>query len=400
MIKRRVPPKREVVGEGEGRSLRAFLRVLVVLVLLLGSLGAALSYPLLVRGWAWLDVSFRYPWALLLLVLVPVVLWRGTQGEDARVPRLRVGTVRAIAVGPRGMRAWLRDLPGVVRATAVAMIALALAQPISLMRPETTDELGIDIVLVLDMSGSMRAIMDAPPSELPKRVKGKGLRPTRLDIAKSVMQDFIAQRKTDRIGVVVFSTSAYVLSPPTLDYQLLDTLVDKMSLDLIDGSSTAIGDALGVAVARLRRSDARSKAIVLFTDGDSNSGTIAPQYAAHLATVVGCRVYTIQIGNGDDVEVQDGVDLFGNPRYVRQKFPVNPELLQEIAKTTGGEAFVATDAKGLRGSMHDVLNALEKTRFEATQASFEDLFALFLLPGVLLIAFDALLRAWLLRRFP
>jgi len=400
MIKRRVSLERNDEQGAGGRRNRAVLRAFVLLVLLLAVFGLALAYPAAMRGWAWLGVTWRHPWALLLLALVPVVLWRGTIGEDSRVPRLRMGTLSTLLVGPKGWRAWFRDLPGVLRAAAVALIALALAQPISLMRPETTDELGIDIVLVLDLSGSMRAVMDAQPSDLPKRTGPRGIRPTRLDVAKSVMQDFVSLRKTDRIGVVVFSTTAYVLSPPTLDYQLLDTLVGKMSLDLIDGSSTAIGDALGVAVARLRRSDARSKAIVLLTDGDSNSGTIAPQYAAHLATVVGCRVYTIQIGNGDDVEVQDGVDLFGNPHYVQRRFPVNPELLRDIAKTTGGEAFVATDAKALRESMHDVLNALEKTKFEATQASYEDLFVLFLLPGVLLVALDALGRAWLLRRFP
>jgi Ca-activated chloride channel family protein len=400
-MKKKRDPQTPAGGPRQDKRVgRTVVRVLIVLALQAIVLGLALAYPLAMRGWTWLDVTWRHPWALLLLLLAPVVLWRGTLGEDARLPRLRLGTIHPLAAGPRGFRARLRDLPGVLRATAVAMLAIALAQPISLMRPESTDELGIDIVLVLDLSGSMRAVMDAPPSELPRRVNPKGLRPTRLDVAKNVVQDFVALRKTDRIGVVVFGKSAYVLSPPTLDYQLLDTLVGKMTLDLIDGTATAIGDALGVAVARLRRSDARSKAVVLLTDGDSNAGTIAPQYAAHLATVVGCRVYTIQIGNGDDVDVQDGVDLFGHPRYVQRRFPVNPELLREIAKTTGGETYVATDAKALRESMHDVLNNLEKTRFEASQATYEDLFVLILLPGVLLVALDALGRAWLLRRFP
>lgn len=379
---------------------RLTTRLLILAGLQLAVLVGALAYPLAVRGWTWLDVTWRHPYALLLLLLVPFVLWRGTFGEDARVPRLQMGTIHPLARGPQGWRARLRDLPGILRATAMAMLAIALAQPISLMRPESTDELGIDIVLVLDLSGSMRAVMDAPASELPKRVNPKGSRPVRLDVAKLVVQDFIARRKSDRIGVVVFGKAAYVLSPPTLDYQLLDTLVGKMTLDVIDGTATAIGDALGVAVARLRRSDARSKAVVLLTDGDSNAGAIAPEYAAHLATVVGCRVYTIQIGNGDVVDVQDGVDLFGHPRYVQRRFPVNPELLRKIATTTGGEAYVATDAKDLKESMHDVLNALEKTRFEATQATYEDLFVLILLPGVLLVALDALGRAWLLRRFP
>ncbi len=361
---------------------------------------AALAYPYAMRGAEWWNVQFRSPWALLLLLLVPVVLWRGTIGEDARMPRLRIGTLQPLAAGPRGPRAWFRDLPGVLRALAVGMIALSLARPISLARPDSADELGIDIVLVLDLSGSMRAVMDAPANQLPPEVRNGKLRPTRLDMAKEVIRDFISRRKTDRIGVVVFGRSAYVLSPPTLDYHLLDTLVSKMSLDLIDGSATAIGDATGVAVARLRRSDARSKAIILLTDGDSNAGAISPEYAAHLATVVGCKIYTIQIGNGDDVEVQDGTDLFGHPQYVRARYPVNPQLLQKMSSETGGKSYVATDAMALSRSMHDVLDSLEKTRFEASAASFEDLFPLVLLPGVLLVAIDALLRASWLRRFP
>jgi Ca-activated chloride channel family protein len=286
----------------------------------------------------------------------------------------------------------------VVRAVAIALLALAMARPVSTSRPDTENESGIDIVLVLDLSGSMRAVFDAPPGA--QRLGPIGARATRLDTAKDVIRDFISRRKTDRIGVVVFGKSAYVLSPPTLDYHLLDLLVDKMSLEVIDGTATAIGDAVGVAVARLRRSDARSKAVVLLTDGDSNAGSIAPEYAGHLATVIGAKIYTIQIGNGDEVEVQDGVDLFGQAHYARARFPVNPALLKKLAADTGGEAYVATDARALTASMHDVLNRLEKTRFEASTASFEDLFPLLLLPGVALVALDALLRAWVMRRFP
>jgi Ca-activated chloride channel homolog len=378
---------------------RQALRAAAIVGLLLLALGVASAWPLLDRGEEWLGVSWQQPWALLLLLLAPAVLWRGTFGEDARTPRLRLGTVAPLAAGPKGVRAWMRDVPGVLRASAIVFMALSLARPVSYSRPDSSDEKGIDIILVLDLSGSMKAVMDAPPGSLPSRPTGVQ-RPTRLDVAKEVIRDFIGRRKTDRIGVVVFGKAAYVLSPPTLDYHLLDTLVSKMSLELIDNTATAIGDAVGVAVARLRRSEARSKAVVLLTDGDSNAGSISPDYAAHLAKVVGCRVYTIQIGNGDDVEVQDGFDYFGNPRYVRVRYPVNPELLKKIAGETGGSAYVATDAKGLSESMHDVLNQLEKTRFEASLASFEDLFPLMLLPAVALIALDALIRAWALRRFP
>jgi Ca-activated chloride channel family protein len=296
----------------------------------------------------------------------------------------------------------LRDLPGVLRAVALIFGILALARPVNTLRPDVQDEEGIDIVLVLDLSGSMRAAMDNLPPDLenfvPKRQMG--VRPTRLDAARAVIRDFIAQRKTDRIGVVVFGSDAYVLSPPTLDYHLLDSLVAKMDLDLIDGNGTAIGDALGVAAARLRRSTARSKAVVLLTDGDNNGGKLAPQYAAHLVNTVGARLYTVQIGQGDIAEVMDGVDLFGQPHYQTRTFPVNPKLLKELAEETGGTMYVATDATALRAGFHDVLNKLEKTKFESSVATFEELFRYLLLPAVMLLALDALLRALWLRRFP
>ena len=212
--------------------------------------------------------------------------------------------------------------------------------------------------------------------------------------------DFIGRRKSERIGVVVFGKAAYVLSPPTLDYQLLSTLVSKMELDLIDGSSTVIGDALGVAVARLRKGTAKSRAIILLTDGDNKGGGIAPEYAAKLATVVGAKVFPIQIGDGDTAELQQGFDLFGNPRYAQVDFPVNPTLLEKIAYMTSGQMYVANDAEALRASLHDVLDQLEKTSFEATVSSFLDLYRFFLLPGVLLIALDAILRTLVFRRFP
>jgi Ca-activated chloride channel family protein len=112
------------------------------------------------------------------------------------------------------------------------------------------------------------------------------------------------------------------------------------------------------------------------------------------------KLFTVQIGQGDQSEVQDGVDLFGQPRYVPQSFPVNPELLKKLAKETGGATYVATDAKTLQASFHDVLNKLEKTKLEASVATFEDLFGYYLLPGVLLLTAEALLRAIVLRRFP
>lgn len=368
-----------------------------VLVLLAG-----FAYPLLARGTELLSANYQAPWMLLGLLVVPLVFWRGVWGEDRRIPRIRMGTLAPLAVGPSGARVWLRDLPGVIRSVALGLFVLSLARPVDTLHPQAADEEGIDIVIALDMSGSMKAVLDNVPEDLMRYIppQPRGVRPTRLDAAKAVVRDFIARRKSDRIGIVVFGSSAYVLSPPTLDYHLLDALVSKMDLNLIDASGTAIGDGVGVGVARLRKSSAKSKALILLTDGDNNRGKLAPEYAAHLANNVGVKLFTVQIGQGDQSEVQDGVDLFGQPRYVPQSFPVNPELLKKLAKETGGASYVATDAKTLQASFHDVLNKLEKTKLEASVATFEDLFGYYLLPGVLLLTAEALLRAIVLRRFP
>ncbi len=387
-------------------------RILGIAVGTLTFLVLGLLYPALARGEAWLGAIWTVPvlaWLPrearlptligLIVVLGALVIWRMTLAADARTPRLRMSTVAPLLTGPRGFRTKLRDMPGMIRVAAIALAILAIGRPQNVLRGENTDEKGIDIVLVLDLSGSMRALMEADSA--PSRPQAGGVtRLTRLETAKEVILDFVARRKNDRIGVVVFGRSAYILSPPTLDKSLLAGLVSKMDLGLIDGNGTAIGDAVGTAVARLRRSSARSKAIILLTDGDSNAGSIAPDYAAHLAQTQAVRVYTVQIGNGDDVDVQEGTDIFGQPRFVREHFPVNPELLKRMASTTGGDSFVANDKRGLELSMHQILDKLEKTRFEAQAATMEDLFPFLLLPAVMLLALEALIRVFIVRRFP
>ncbi|HEV8550735.1 MAG TPA: VWA domain-containing protein [Polyangiaceae bacterium] len=374
--------------------------VAVFSLVVLGLLAA--TYPLLARGDELTHARWSEPWALLGLLVVPLVFYRLLFGEDRRTPRLRLGTLSPLLVGPAGPRVLLRDVPGIAKTLGLALCVGALARPLNTLRPVTTDEEGIDIVVALDLSGSMKSVLDNVPDDLraylpPAR---NGVRPTRLDVAKGVLRDFIARRKTDRIGVVVFGADAYIVSPPTLDYHLLDELVKRMDVDLIDSAGTAIGDALGVAVARLRRSTAKSKAIILLTDGANQGGRLAPEYAPKLANTVGAHIYTIQIGQGEEALIQQGVDMFGQPRYVRVPFPVNPKLLKALADQTGGHTYVASDAKSLQASFHDVLDKLEKTKLSASVAHFEDLYRYLLIPGVLLLALDALLRALVLRRFP
>jgi Ca-activated chloride channel family protein len=397
----------------------------LVLLATIAVLALALVYPALARGEAWRGAKWTaWPGALgshpstadtlgwiaraswcgaiaLALLTVPFAVWRMTLGADARVPRLGLPTLAPLVVGPRGWRTPFRDAPGILRGAALVLAVLALGRPQSVLRGDNLEEKGIDIVLVLDLSGSMAAVMDAPANDL---VPGLGARPahraTRIDVAKDVLIDFVRRRKTDRIGAVVFAKQAFVLSPPTLDYGLIASLVSRIELGVIDSSKTAIGDAVGTAVARMRRSSARSKAVVLLTDGDSNEGVISPEYSAHLAQKEGVRVYTVQIGNGDDVDVQTGTDLFGQPVYARKRFPVNPELLRSMSHETGGEAFIATDKSGLENSMHSILDHLEKTKFESEASTMEDLFPFLLVPAVVLLALEALMRLALVRRFP
>ena len=227
------------------RSVRAGLLVVFTVATLL----VGLSYPALGRGDELLHAHWQTPWFLLGLLLVPAVFYRATLGEDRRMPRLKLGTLHALRVGPSGARVWLRDLPGVLRTVGFALCVLSLGRPVNTLHPQSADEEGIDIVVVLDLSGSMQAAISNLPEDLQSYVapKPRGVRPTRIDAAKAVIRDFISRRKTDRIGMVVFGASAYVLSPPTLDYHLLDELVGKMELNVIDPDGTAIGDAVGVA---------------------------------------------------------------------------------------------------------------------------------------------------------
>ncbi len=346
-------------------------------------------------------LRFAAPWSLAGLLLVPLVLWRALVVEETARPALRLPSVFALVRGPRGWRSRLDPFMPVLRAAALTLGVVAFAGPELVMAERQDDERGIDIAFVLDLSGSMRAVLEDGGSEGRKPGAAQyAHRSTRLDVAKEVILEFIGRRKTDRMGVIVFGKAAYVLCPLTLDYTLLSHLVRQMALELIDGNGTAIGDALGTGVARLRKSQAKSKVVVLLTDGDSNAGSLAPEAATSLAKGQGVHVYTVQIGSDDEVDVQDGTDLFGQPRYTRAHFPVNPELLRQIASSTGGESFVATDRRALEASMHAILDRLEKTSFQASVARVEELFPRLLIPAVLLLLLDVLLRVLVLRRAP
>jgi Ca-activated chloride channel family protein len=169
---------------------------------------------------------------------------------------------------------------------------------------------------------------------------------------------------------------------------------------MIEGRGTAIGNAVGVSLNRLKQSHAKSKVIILLTDGDSNSGNVAPDEAAEFAEHMGVKLYTILMGRSEEARVQQGLDLFGRPLFGHGNFPVNPELLERMAKRTGGEAFLVTDREGLEKSFHTILDRLEKSQIEDAGAVYGELFPAFVGPAVLLLLLEALLSTTWLRRWP
>ena len=288
------------------------------------------------RRLAWIARAGWCAALVLALLAVPYIVWRMTLGADARVPRLGLPTIAAAHARARAAGApRCATCPACSAGAALVMAVLALGRPQSVLRGETEEEKGIDIILVLDLSGSMRAVMDAPSGAVPRPAGAdRGTARPASTWRRTCSSTSSRRRKTDRIGVVVFAQAG--VRPVAAHARLRAhhcRSSRKIELGVIDSSKTAIGDAVGTAVARMRRSDARSKAVVLLTDGDSNEGVISPEYSAHLAQKEGVRVYTVQIGNGDDVDVQTGTDLFGQPVYQRAALPGEPGAApQDVAR--------------------------------------------------------------------
>jgi Ca-activated chloride channel family protein len=308
--------------------------------------------------------------------------------ERRRAPRLRHPRAAALAAGGPGLVARLWWLPQGLVIAALALTALGLARPQSRERERERQAVeGIDIVIALDLSTSMRAA-DFKPQD-------------RITVAKQVLKDFIGRRRSDRIGLVVFAGDAYTQAPLTLDHEILRALVDQIRIGVIE-DGTAIGNAIATAVNRLRESDAKSKVVILITDGDNNAGQVSPREAAGMARALGIRVFPILVGKGGVVPYPVGVDFLGQPVYQPMPFAVNPELLQEIARITGGAYANAGDKAELERGLQDVLDRLEKSRiFEASATSrVAELFPRLLWPAFALAALGLLLGLTRWRSFP
>jgi Ca-activated chloride channel family protein len=326
------------------------------------------------------------PWALLLLLALPLLIWferRRPRDAALRYPTLAV--VRAIPQGSR--RRWRRLLP-VLRSVALVLLVVALARP-QLGRAESQfSGEGIDIMLAVDISGSMLA----------EDFQLQGHRASRLDVVKSVVKDFVAGRAGDRIGLVLFGARAYTQSPLTLDHGWLVTNLDRTEVGMIE-DGTAIGSGLATAAGRLKASDAKSKVVILLTDGQNNAGKISPPAAAEAAKALGIKVYTIGAGTRG-LAPYPARDMFGNKVYQPMQVDIDEDTLRTIAQETGGRYFRATDTESLK-QIYAEIDRMERTTFRAPRyLDFDELYPWLAVPALLLVCVEAGLAHTLLRKLP
>lgn len=328
-------------------------------------------------------MTFAHPWILagvILPVMWLVLRWRARARFEA------ASAYPYLEAMPRGSGRRARAREGLIalRALALVLLIAALARPLHGEREEVVVSEGIDIMLGLDISGSMRA-EDFQPDN-------------RLQVAKEVARRFIEGRKGDRIGLVVFASGAYTQCPLTTDYAILLSMLDAVDFgDIKDG--TAVGMAIAIAANRLKEATSHSRVLVLLTDGRNNAGTVDPVTAARLAKAVGVRIHTIAAGGLEDAPYPVDDPVFGR-RYVRMPVQIDEETLKNVAATTGGAYFRATDA-GALSEIYRKIDAMEKTRVETrTYVDYSEFGSLLLIPALGLLLLEALLGAGPLRKLP
>ncbi len=328
-------------------------------------------------------MTFAHPWFFLLLLLVPVLAWWMLA---KRPGALIYSDITFLSSAPNRGR-WLRLIPVALYSLALVGIITALARPQKGRQFQDVETRGIDIMLCLDISGSMQAEDFSPKN--------------RLAVAKERAKEFIAKRTGDRIGLVVFSATSLTQCPLTLDRKILGDLIDRVDFGMLE-DGTAIGMGLGSAVARLKDSKAKERVIILLTDGVNNTGDIDPITAAQTAASFGIKVYTIGVGSKGEVPFPVQYQVFGRvvTRYQRVKIDLDTETLQKIADITGGRFFLATDAAGL-GLIYDEINRMEPTTFKVKQYTVHDEKAgLPLLFSVICFVLGAMVTGVVLRRLP
>jgi Ca-activated chloride channel family protein len=326
-------------------------------------------------------IYFSQPVFFALFLLVPLLIyWEIKKSGRAQ------GTVMVSTVSPfLGMRSWksvLRPAPFVLRLLALCCLIIALARPQTRYDEQQVTGEGIDIVLCLDISGSMLA---------------QDFTPNRMEAAKNVAGEFIDNRPTDRIGLVIFSGESFTMCPLTTDRNVLKTQLANVQSGLLE-DGTAIGSGLATGVDRLRNSPSKSKVIILLTDGENNGGLIDPNTAKEIAKSVGVRVYTVGMGTEGYAPVP--VQTPGGVIMQREKVNIDEKLLTQIAQETGGKYYRAKDNESLK-NIYSEIDQLEKSKIEVTAIRrYTEQFYPFALAAAILLALELLLRWTVLRKFP
>jgi Ca-activated chloride channel family protein len=325
---------------------------------------------------------FADPQYLLLLLVLPALgYWYATRG--GRGSTLRYSDLRAIRESDSGRAGRFRHVLFALRLLALVALVTAFARPQTGVSGENVSTEGIDIVLALDISSSMLA---------------EDLEPNRIEAAKQVAADFVAGRRNDRVGLVVFAGQAFTQVPLTLDYDVVTAVLGELEVGMIE-DGTAIGMGLATAVKRLEGSDAESKVVVLATDGRNNRGEIDPATAAQMAQALGVRVYTIGAGTRGTARIPVDDPVYGR-RYAQMPVQIDEEMLEETAQLTGGRYFRATDRESLE-RIYAEIDELETTEIEVQHFTrYGELFVFPLGFGIAMLLLELGLGNTVLRKIP
>lgn len=324
---------------------------------------------------------------LLLLALVPMV-WTYIRREKKR-PAVRFSDLSILQKLPPSWFIHLRHVPFALRLIGIALLIVALARPQQGTSEEEVSTEGVDIIITLDISVSMKALDFQPKN--------------RLFVAKETSKDFIMKRRNDRIGLVIFAKRCYTKCPLTLDYNILTGFLDRTDFEEFS-DATAIGTAIATAANRIKDSSSKSKVIILITDGANNFGEIAPLAAAKAAGELGIKIYTIGVGREGEVPYPaEGINPFTGQKVVQMqmiKSDLDEQLLTDIAAATGGKFFRAQNAEKLR-EIYDTIDKMEKTQIKTKlYTSYSDRFFGWLIAGSILLFIESLLSHTWFRRIP
>lgn len=330
--------------------------------------------------------QFVHPEFLFLLLLLPVMaIWRGRWGRPAALKLPSTDDAVQVGAKPRSKAGGFLATLGLL---SFALLVVALARPRHGKGSTEIEASGIDILLTLDVSGSMEA--------LDFKLEGKPA--NRLEVVKNVVGKFIGQRPNDRLGMVAFAGRPYLVSPLTLDHEFLTKRLADVKMGQVE-DGTAIGSAIASSVGHLRDSNAKSRIIILLTDGVNNAGAVNPLTAAEAAKALGIKIYTIGAGTRGEAPVPVR-DAFGGMHLQKMKVEIDEEMLKQVSAATGGQSFRATDTDSLE-KIYESINQLEKTTRKLKKyQQYDELFLWFLAPGLALLLLEVILTQTRFRRLP